>query len=157
MGAAQEQVVHEFMDAWGDGTQEVPDIEKILSMFSDDAVWQLWVPGGPTLQGRDAVRADIERQLRFATFMRCGPVHVTSNDRVVVTERVDEFQSKGQRVEHHLVRGVRGRRRRQDCRLARVLRSRGRQPSVAGRLEGSEGGRATVSVIAASGRTGSPR
>jgi limonene-1,2-epoxide hydrolase len=103
MGAAQEQVVQEFMDAWGDGTQEVPDIEKILSMFSDDAVWQLWVPGGPTLQGRDAIRADIERQLRFATFMRCGPVHVTSNDRVVVTERVDEFQSKGQRVEHHLV------------------------------------------------------
>src|SRR6476660_4973672 len=103
MGAAQEHVVREFMDAWGDGTQEVHDIEKILSMFCDDAVWQLWVPGGPTLQGRDAIRADIERQLKFATFMRCGPVHVTSNDRVVVTERVDEFQSKAQRVEHHLV------------------------------------------------------
>jgi limonene-1,2-epoxide hydrolase len=103
MGTAQEVVVQEFMDAWGDGTQEEPDIEKILSMFSDDAVWQLWVPGGPTLQGREAIRADIERQLRFATFMRCGPVHITSNDRVVFTERVDHFQSSGHTVEHHLV------------------------------------------------------
>ena len=33
-----------------------------MSMLSDDIVWQLWVPGGPTLRGRDAIRADIERQ-----------------------------------------------------------------------------------------------
>jgi limonene-1,2-epoxide hydrolase len=103
MGTAQELVIQEFMDAWGDGKQEEPDVEKILSMFSDDAVWQLWVPGGPTLQGREAIRADIERQLTFATFMRCGLVHITSNDRVVSTERVDHFQSRGHTIEHHLV------------------------------------------------------
>jgi limonene-1,2-epoxide hydrolase len=72
-------------------------------MFSDDAAWQLWVPGGPTLRGRDAMRADMMRQLRFATFNRPGLVHIASNDRVVFTERVDEFQSNGEPITHHMV------------------------------------------------------
>jgi limonene-1,2-epoxide hydrolase len=103
VGAAEEAVVTEFMDAWGDGSRRDPDVEKILSMLSDDIVWQLWVPGGPTLRGRDAIRADIERQLGFATFMRCGPTHVASNGAVVFTERTDEFRSRDLVVEHHLV------------------------------------------------------
>jgi limonene-1,2-epoxide hydrolase len=103
MGSAEESVVKEFMDAWGDGTQEDPDIEKIVSMFSDDAVWQLWIPGGPTLRGREAIRKDIARQLSFATFMQCGAVHIASNGGVVFTERVDHFASNGATVEHHLV------------------------------------------------------
>ena len=103
MGAAEEAVVTEFMDAWGDGARRDPDVEKIVSMVSDDIVWQLWVPGGPTLHGPDAIRADIERQLGFATFMRCGPVHVASSGRVVFTERTDEFRSRDHVVQHHLV------------------------------------------------------
>jgi limonene-1,2-epoxide hydrolase len=103
VGAAEEAVVTEFMDAWGDGARRDPDVEKIVSMVSDDIVWQLWVPGGPTLHGPDAIRADIERQLGFATFMRCGPVHVASSGRVVFTERTDEFRSRDRVVHHHLV------------------------------------------------------
>ena len=103
MGAAEEAIVREFMDAWGDGSQRDPDVEKILSMFSDDIVWQLWVPGGPTLRGREAIRADIDRQLGFATFMRCGPAHIASSDGVVFTERTDQFRSRGRTVTHHLV------------------------------------------------------
>ena len=103
MGTAEEAVVREFMDAWGDGAQRDPDVEKILSMLSDDIVWRLWVPGGPSLHGRDAIRADIDRQLRFATHMRCGPQHVASNGGVVFTERTDEFQSRGRTVHHQLV------------------------------------------------------
>jgi limonene-1,2-epoxide hydrolase len=103
LGAAEEAIVRGFMDAWGDGAQRDPDVEKILSMLSDDIVWQLWVPGGPTLRGREAIRADIARQLGFATFMRCGPVHVASNGGVVFTERTDEFQSRGRTVVHQLV------------------------------------------------------
>jgi limonene-1,2-epoxide hydrolase len=103
MGAEQEAIVREFMDAWGDGSQREPDVEKIVSMLSEDIVWQLWIPGGPTLRGRDAIRADIDRQLGFATFMRCGPVHVASGDRVVFTERTDQFQSNGTTIDHHLV------------------------------------------------------
>ena len=91
------------MDAWGDGERRDPDVEKIMSMLSDDIVWQLWIPGGPTLAGRDAIRADIDRQLGFATFMRCGPTHIASSGGVVFTERTDEFRSRGRTVQHHLV------------------------------------------------------
>jgi limonene-1,2-epoxide hydrolase len=103
VGTAEEAVVAGFMDAWGDGSRRDPDVEKILSMLSDDIVWQLWVPGGPTLHGREAIRADIERQLGFATFMRCGPVRVASNGGVVFTERTDQFRSRDRVVNHHLV------------------------------------------------------
>jgi ketosteroid isomerase-like protein len=131
VGTAEEAVVAEFMDAWGDGARRDPDVEKIMSMLSDDITWQLWVPGGPTLRGRDAIRADIERQLGFATFMRCGPVHVASNGGVVFTERTDEFRSRDPRRPAPPRRRVRGRRRGQDLRVARVLRPRRRQPATA--------------------------
>jgi len=103
MGAVQEEVVQRFMAAWGDGTQREPDVETILSLFTEDVEWQLWVPGGPTLYGREAVRADIERQLGFATHMRCNTTYIASNDRQVFTERVDRFVSNGVDVDHHLV------------------------------------------------------
>ena len=103
MGAPEEAVVVAFMDAWGDGTQVEPDVETILSMFTEDAEWQLWVPGGPTLHGRDAIRADIGRQLGFATHMRCGPRYIASNGRQVFTERLDRFTSNGVQIDHYLV------------------------------------------------------
>ncbi len=103
MGAREEEIVQEFMAAWGDGVQETPDIDRIVSMLSRDAVWQLWVPGGPTLRGREAIRKDIARQLTFSNTMQCGTIHITSNDRVVFTERLDHFDSNGIRVDHALV------------------------------------------------------
>jgi len=103
MGVAEEALVIAFMAAWGDGTQAEPDIDTILAMFTEDAVWQLWVPGGPTLHGRDAIRADIRRQLGFSGHMRCGPIAVASNDRQVFTERLDRFTSNGVGIDHHLV------------------------------------------------------
>jgi len=103
MGAVEEAVVIEFMRAWGDGTQEHPDVEKILALFTEDAVWQLWIPGGPTLRGREAIRVDIERQVTFATFMQCGLLHMASNGSTVFTERLDHFRTKRGTVDHHLV------------------------------------------------------
>jgi limonene-1,2-epoxide hydrolase len=103
MGVAEEAVVLAFMAAWGDGTQAEPDVDTILSLFTEDAVWQLWVPGGPTLRGRDEIKADIGRQLGFATHMRCGSISMASNDRQVFTERRDRFVSKGVGIDHHLV------------------------------------------------------
>ena len=103
MGAAEEAIVVAFMAAWGDGSQAEPDVETILSLFTDDAVWQLWVPGGPTLHGRDEIKADIDRQLRFATHMRCGSISMASNGRQVFTERLDRFVSNGMAIDHHLV------------------------------------------------------
>jgi limonene-1,2-epoxide hydrolase len=103
MGGAEEAMVARFMAAWGDGTVAEPDLDVILPMFTEDAVWQLWVPGGPILRGRDAIKADIRRQLAFATHMRCGPTAVASSDRQVFTERLDRFSSNGLQIDHHLV------------------------------------------------------
>lgn len=103
MRTSEEDTVREFMAAWGDGTQESPDIDKIISMFAEDAVWQLWIPGGPTIRGREAIRTDIARQITFATYMKCGPIHVASDGRVVFTERLDSFITKGRKIEHHLM------------------------------------------------------
>jgi limonene-1,2-epoxide hydrolase len=103
MGATQEAIITTFMGLWGDGTVEEPDVEAIVTMFTEDAVWQLWVPGGPILRGRDAIRRDIARQVTFARFMRCGPIHIASTDRVVLTERLDTFRSGDVTVHHALV------------------------------------------------------
>src|SRR5690606_13448353 len=68
MGIAQENFIREFCDAWGDGSDTSrPDVEKILSMMSEDAVWQLWIPGGPIIRGRDALRKEIHQQMQYAT------------------------------------------------------------------------------------------
>jgi limonene-1,2-epoxide hydrolase len=104
MGAAQERFVEEFCDAWGDGTSErKPDVEKILSMMSEDAEWQLWVPGGPTIRGRDALRREIHRQMRFATNNKCNVVNVLSSDKMVMQERADSAIIRGRPCPHQMV------------------------------------------------------
>lgn len=102
MGERQEAIVRQFCAAWGDGTTPRPDIDTIVSMFSDDAVWRLWVPGGPVIRGRDALRAEIERQCTFSTFTQCGIKHVVSSDSMVITEREDYFTANGKRILHYL-------------------------------------------------------
>lgn len=102
MGAVQEALIRDFLDAWGDGESD-PDSERILAAFADDAEWQLWVPDGPVLRGREAIGKDIERQLRFCNRMRCGLLAITSSDTQVMTERHDTFVAGGVTVDHHLM------------------------------------------------------
>jgi limonene-1,2-epoxide hydrolase len=104
MGLAQEKFVEEFCDAWGDGSLEKkPDVEKILSMMSEDAEWQLWVPGGPVVRGRAALREEILRQMRFATNNKCNIVNVLSSDRMVMQERSDTAVILGKPCPHQMV------------------------------------------------------
>jgi limonene-1,2-epoxide hydrolase len=104
MGLAQEKFVEEFCAAWGDGSSETrPDVEKILSMMAEDAQWQLWVPGGPIIRGREALRAEIHRQMRFATNNKCNIVHVLSSDRMVMQERSDTAIILGKPCPHQMV------------------------------------------------------
>jgi limonene-1,2-epoxide hydrolase len=103
MSTKEEQVIREFCDAWGDGATARPDVEKIIEMFAEDGEWQLWVPAGPTFKGRAALRAEIDRQCGFSSFMHCGIVQILSSGRNVVTERVDHFTMHGVRVEHALM------------------------------------------------------
>src|SRR5882757_4551520 len=85
MPQKEEQIVVEFCNAWGDGATARPDVNKIISMFAEDGVWQLWVPAGPTFKGRDALRSEIDRQCGFSTFMHCGITKMVSSGRNVVT------------------------------------------------------------------------
>ena len=104
MGLAQEKIVAEFCAAWGDGTDESrPDVDKIMSMFAEGAEWQLWVPGGPTIKGKPALRDEIHRQMRFATNNKCNVVNVLSNDNMVMQERSDYAIIRGNECPHQMV------------------------------------------------------
>jgi limonene-1,2-epoxide hydrolase len=104
MGIAQENFIREFCDAWGDGSLEKkPQVEKILSMMSEDAVWQLWVPGGPEYRGKKALREEILRQMSFATNNKCNIINMLSNDRMVMTERADTAVIFGKPCPHSMV------------------------------------------------------
>jgi limonene-1,2-epoxide hydrolase len=104
MGLKQEQFCEDFTRLWGDGTLErKPDVEKILSMMSADAEWQLWVPGGPTIRGRAALREEIHRQMRFATNNKCNIVNVLSSDNMVMQERADYAVIRGRPCPHQMV------------------------------------------------------
>jgi limonene-1,2-epoxide hydrolase len=104
MGVAQEKFIREFCEAWGDGSfEKKPDVEKILSMMSEDAEWQLWVPGGPIVRGRAALREEIHRQMRIATNNKCNIVNVLSNDKMVMQERSDTAVILGRPCPHQMV------------------------------------------------------
>jgi limonene-1,2-epoxide hydrolase len=104
MGLAQEKSIQEFCEAWGDGSLEKkPEVERILSMMSEDAEWQLWVPGGPIVRGRAALREEIHRQMRIATNNKCNIVNVLSNDKMVMQERSDTAIILGKPCPHQMV------------------------------------------------------
>lgn len=104
MSRELEKKVRRFQDMWGDGTDESrPDVEGILAMMSEDAEWQLWVPGGPTIRGKQALREEIHRQMRFATNNKCNEVNIVSNDRIVMQERSDTAIINGRPCPHQMV------------------------------------------------------
>lgn len=97
-----EKIVRDFCAAWGEGKVEKPDPDIIAGYFATEGEWHLWVPG-QVVQGREAIRAEIERQREFSTFMECGIVKLVSAGLTVMTERLDYFTMHGVRVSHALV------------------------------------------------------
>src|SRR3546814_593065 len=65
--------------------------------------WSSDVCSSDLVQGREAIRAEIERQREFSTFMECGIVKLVSAGLTVMTERLDYFTMHGVRVSHALV------------------------------------------------------
>src|ERR1700743_2524426 len=104
MGLAQEKYLEVLFAASGGGTSDKkPDWEKSLSMMAEDAEWQLWIPGGPTIRGREALRREIQRQMRFASNNKCNIINVLSNDSMVMQERSDFAIIRGRPCPHQLV------------------------------------------------------
>lgn len=102
MGQQQEAVVREFLSAWGDG-KRAPDIAKLVSMMAPEGYWELYIPGGPVIRGRDALGTEIQRQLGYVSYPHCTITHITSSDKQVCTERVDTFIRNGKTVRHPLM------------------------------------------------------
>lgn len=103
MAESQERIVREFCAAWGDGTDRAPDVDAIVEMFAEDGAWHVSMPKGPVIRGRAAIRAEIERQTKFATRMQCGIDRIISHGSTVMTERLDHFTMHDVRVAHALV------------------------------------------------------
>lgn len=104
MTLKHELLVRQFCDLWGDGTPDSrPDVEKIVNMMSQEAVWQLWVPGGPVIKGRDALRQEIRRQMEYATQNKCNIINIASSDSIVMTERSDYAVIRGIPMPHSMV------------------------------------------------------
>ena len=72
-------------------------------MFAPDGQWTLYVPNGPVIRGRGALRAEIERQLGYVAWMQCSLLHIVSDERRVDTERADRFCKNGRVVAHQLM------------------------------------------------------
>lgn len=102
MAQRQEDIIRRFLAAWGD-EQHRPDVDTIVSMFAPDGQWTLYVPNGPVIRGREALRAEIERQLGYVAWTECGLLHIVSDERRVVTERSDRFCKNGRVVRHELM------------------------------------------------------
>jgi len=100
----EQAFVEDFCNAWGDGTATSrPDVDRIISMMATDAEWRLWVPGGPLVQGRDALRAEINRQIAYSGHNKCNTVHAVSNTRVVIQERSDWAVLVGRPCPHQMI------------------------------------------------------
>ena len=104
MARQQEEIIRKFCALWGDGSAEMrPQVEEILGMMTEDAQWQLWVPGGPVISGKDALRVEIERQMSFSSHNKLNILNIVSSDRVVMTERSDYALVRGVPMPHSMV------------------------------------------------------
>lgn len=104
MALEQERFILDMLAAWGDGSDgSRPDVDRIMATFAEDAVWQLWVPGGPVIRGRAALRQEIERQMGYVTHNRCTTRQILSSARLVMTERDDYCVSNGVPMPHSMV------------------------------------------------------
>lgn len=100
----EQAFIEAFCDAWGDGTATSrPDVDCIIAMMAPDAEWRLWVPGGPLVQGRDALSAEINRQIAYSGHNKCNTVHAVSNTRVVIQERSDWAVLLGRPCPHQMI------------------------------------------------------
>jgi limonene-1,2-epoxide hydrolase len=101
MGAQQERVVLAFLRAFEGVTM---DVEAMCALMSEDFVWQINVPLAPVVVGREAARAEIERQNTVSTGMLPGSEvrSIASTENTVFTERIDVVRIAGKTIPFHI-------------------------------------------------------
>jgi limonene-1,2-epoxide hydrolase len=66
-----------------------PNLNRVSALFAPDATYQINVPAREKLVGRDAIVSELERQAGDYTDCGYEVLTVVSDDRHVITERVD--------------------------------------------------------------------
>lgn len=96
-----ERVVLDFVHA---AYGQSMDVDAMTALMADDFVWQLHVPLSPTVVGRDAARAELEKHSALSTGMIEGSEirTVVSDGDTVVVERVDVNAMGGVTVTFHV-------------------------------------------------------
>jgi limonene-1,2-epoxide hydrolase len=104
MGKAQEAPVLEILHLF-DANDFRPNLDRVLALFAEDATYQINVPARNRLVGRDAIVGELTRQAGDYEDCVCEILTVVSNDRFVVTERVDHVTMlhDGKRVSNPLL------------------------------------------------------
>ena len=88
MGESVETVVRRFLGLWA-----APEVDTLLSYFSDDAVWT----DGPrgTHRGRDAIKAELESAVSMFPSTDMEVTALVANGNTVMMERLDHFEVGG--------------------------------------------------------------
>lgn len=100
----EEQVVHQFIEAFAHDWPTDEQLDEALALLADNAYYQMNVPTKAPIYGRAAIRAEIERQMKYdCTSQRHTFRQVASTGRFVCTERVDEAEIQGKWIQAPLV------------------------------------------------------
>jgi limonene-1,2-epoxide hydrolase len=104
VGAAQEATVRELLSLFDAGDFR-PNLDRAMSLFVPDATYQMSVPGREPLKGRDEIVGELTRQAGDYKDCECEVLNILSNDRFVVTERIDHVTMlhDGKRVSNPLL------------------------------------------------------
>jgi ketosteroid isomerase-like protein len=100
MGSKEEAVVRSLYDCYRTG-----DRAALLDLYADDAVYHVWAWHKPFV-GRDAIRAELDRQFDLVSDYRTTILNIFSKGAVVFTEIIDTFKHSGKDVTMHGASGV---------------------------------------------------
>jgi limonene-1,2-epoxide hydrolase len=104
MGKQQEAPVRELLRMFDEG-DFVGNMDRLLAQFTEDATYHMSVPGREKLLGREAIATELARQAGDYKDCVCEILTVVSDDRFVVTERIDHVTMlhDGKRVSNPLL------------------------------------------------------
>jgi limonene-1,2-epoxide hydrolase len=101
VAAEQERVVREFL-GFAEGSEQ--RVDAMVDAMAEEVVWQVNVPSWKPRVGRDACRAELERQNTISTGMLPGSeiVAMASTNRYVFAERYDCFAMGERKIALHI-------------------------------------------------------
>jgi limonene-1,2-epoxide hydrolase len=104
MGAEEEKTVLDFIEVFADDWPTKEVLDQAMMLLGDNAYYQMIVPTKAPIYGREAIRAEIERQMKYdCTSQRHTIKKMASTGRFVCQERLDEAEINGKWIQAPLV------------------------------------------------------